>query len=106
MSLVLRAERDQDRVVIGAKYLAILDAIVNPRSLNSHLYRIVQACVGHSESFVSFSIGSDKAQVCGLALDAGALVFPDNHCTVAVPQVARPIRPHQFFLIRHTAAGL
>ena len=47
----------------------------------------VQASVAGSASFSSFSLASDKAGVCGLTQDAGVFVWPDNHFSIAVPQV-------------------
>lgn len=64
-----------------------MSCIGEPDALNSMLLRHVLAGVQASDAFSSLSLASDKASVCGLTLDAGAFVFPDNSCSVAVPQV-------------------
>ena len=67
---------------IDCRYVTILDTMHSPNTLNAHLLRHVFAGVEASHRFMSLSLESDKASVCGLTLDAGHFIFPDNKCAV------------------------
>lgn len=88
----LRGKCEPHGVRLKAGYQSIMHAIDKPASLNGLLLKYVMGGVRASESWVTLSMASDKASVCGLSLDAGAFAWPDNRCAVVVPQVASGIR--------------
>ena len=79
-------------VALTASFVSVLDCIEDPLALGSCLLRHVDGGVRHSREHNTVTLINDKASVCGLTLDAGALVWPSNRCAIAVTQV----RPSNF----------
>lgn len=82
----MHGKGDAMRVRIEMAYETLLDSIDDPNALNSSLLKHVLAGRRASERSWSISLASDKAAVCGLSLDFGAFVTPNNVCSIAVPQ--------------------
>ena len=74
-------------VALTASFVSVLDCIADPLALNSCLLKHVNGGVWHSREHNTVTLINDKASVSGLTVDAGALVWPSNRCSIAVPQL-------------------
>jgi hypothetical protein len=71
---------------IGCQFGTVLATMDSPNKLNHHLLRHVYAGVEASRQFLSIGLCNDKASVCGVTLDKGCFVLPNNKCSIAVLQ--------------------
>ena len=84
--LELRLAGDEGAPSIGCRLYSIWDTMDNPDALNSVLLKHVLGGVRESSFHRSTSLASDKANVNGLNLDMGLLVWPSNKCALACCQ--------------------
>lgn len=73
---------------VRADYDSLEDAMHNPNSLDRHTLKAALGGMRVSGRFLSLTLVSDKASVCGVSLGAGAFVWPDSRCALAVPQAS------------------
>ena len=71
---------------IGCWFAAVLDTMDCPNKLNNHLLRHVYGGVEAIRRFLNIGPCNDKASVCGVTLDKGCFIMPNNMCSIAVPQ--------------------
>ena len=83
----LHGKRAARGVALTASSVSVLDCITDPLALSSCPVKVVDGGVRHCREHNSVIFINDKASVCGLTLDAGALVRPSNRCAIAITQV-------------------
>ena len=82
----LHGADDQNMPDLQVNFAGIFDAIQNDGLLGTWLLRHVMTGTTQAPTHCSYSLVSDKSNVCGLSLDAGVFTFPNNVATICVPQ--------------------
>ena len=82
----LHGADDQKMPDLQVNFAGIFDAIQNDGLLGTWLLRHVMTGITQAPTHCSYSLVSDKSNVCGLSLDAGVFTFPNNVATICVPQ--------------------